>query len=518
MVFVPRFSKYPIGEYDNFLDDDYSFNENFFDVEAEYLSPWGSSFDSNNIRRVQNYNILEYDVDIKYFPKFDSAENVSYLVWQCYKYAYGGWYQPLLRFGGDKGLVITGHGSGSGSIYADKYKTDGSKYNITGSWGSLRDASLMLFTQNLTTGAWRWEDYWSGNDQRHTRTGNAVDDAIITTNSVELLRRLYNKYIVVIPREISTVEFEEIAKNPYQIIKPRRKWFVLGAGAGGITVQLGLASENAAANALSFSKAKAVGQNTEVDLAQSIVAQNFISVSAVSENDLASNTAINKSKIIAQAAEADTPQPLGAVIINIINPATEVDSTQSLSAQKTTLLAQAAEQDLSQSLTQSIIKPVQPAAELDASQGINAQKTKSLGQVSSTEYANLIGSGIIVTINQTQESSAAQSVSELKQKVISQAFESEFSQSLDSIKIQTIGQTSELTQSQTLTHVKNILLMPASEVEIATPMAGPITVPVGLVSETDTALDLVSALIGLGLIENPSVVSVSIRRSIKRIH
>jgi len=81
-----------------------------------------------------------------------------------------------------------------------------------------------------------------------------------------------------------------------------------------------------------------------------------------------------------------------------------------------------------------------------------------------------------------------------------------------------LGQIIEASTAEFLTTLKTVLLAPTDSVEISIGLQAPVDIPVGLVNTSETVLDLLNQLVGLGVITAPSVVSVSVVRSVRRLH
>jgi hypothetical protein len=262
-------------------------------------------------------------------------------------------------------------------------------------------------------------------------------------------------------------------------------------------VTLGVATETDTAQALDADKAATVTTATETDTAQAVSftqEAGGVTLTPAVETDAAQALNVDKAKTLTAATEADAAQSLR---VPKLTAAVETDAAQALDKDKASTLSPAAETDSAQALsvTKTIFKSLTAATETDAAQAVDKDKSKSLTASSETDTAQALS----VTKTIFKSLTAAVETDQAQELSISQAgsFDLVPAQTTDTaqplsithIHYRTVGIAAEVDTAQAVAFTKTIYktLGIASEADVAQAIDRDKTVTVSTATETDGA-------------------------------
>ena len=176
--------------------------------------------------------------------------------------------------------------------------------------------------------------------------------------------------------------------------------------AGGISINLPVATETDSAQAIGKTKTKAVPVATETGVAQALGRSKLYSLLTASETDIAQ--ALSKTKIytLPTASEIDVAIIITKLTLDIIiavATATETDSAQTIGKTKTKQLTPATELDSAQNLTIEKVYQLTPAISGNTAQSLGVSKVLALVPATETDTAVDFGKAKIYPVATAEE-------------------------------------------------------------------------------------------------------------------
>jgi hypothetical protein len=279
----------------------------------------------------------------------------------------------------------------------------------------------------------------------------------------------------------------------------------LRASTGGLGATLTQTSETDAAQALSRTHQRAVGQPSEADLAQPIGRTHTRALGLASGTNAAQPITRTKSRTLGQASEADSARPItgsgpgSPPLSGTANQASETDLAQPVTRRKAKALGTPpTSTNTAQPITRTKSRALGIASETDTPQPITRRKAKALGQPSETDTARpIVGSGpggapIVGTVTQTSEADSARAFTRTHTRVLGEPAETDTAQPVTRRKTKAITQPSETDTARPITPFKTRALGIAVDTETARPFTKRKARLVGIAIEVDEARPITS--------------------------
>jgi hypothetical protein len=258
-------------------------------------------------------------------------------------------------------------------------------------------------------------------------------------------------------------------------------------------ISIGQASESSTAQPVTKTKAKTLGQPSEVALAQALASGTIVAVGQASEVDAAQTVAGSKSRTVGQASEADAAQAVGRIKIRAVAQAAETGSAHALARAKSRTMGMATETGTAQTVGRLKVRGVGMAAEADLAESVARTRSRSIGQATESDSANPLAKSKARALGQAIETDAAQPVGPAKARLLGEPVEVDAGQPVAASTAIILGQPSETDTASAVGRSKTRGVGQAVEVGTPQPIARIKAKTLGQASESDQALALARA-------------------------
>jgi len=249
-----------------------------------------------------------------------------------------------------------------------------------------------------------------------------------------------------------------------------------------------ITNETDAAQAIAKTKTKAYTASTESDAAQSLTPQRVKTIGIASETDAAQAVSRRKVRDFNVSTESDIATTITASGTSAYSQANEVDSAQAVTPVRRVGFAFAAEVDSTQSISAQRKKSYSPASETDLAEDLFAGYRKAL----ETDTAHTISPIKRQSIGVATESAVAQAINHIKSAVIEVVLEVDSAQDLNRRKIKSISLSADLEAALAFGHFRKLLVGTSIETDIAL-----FLIPnISAAAETDEAMPIVAIVAG----------------------
>lgn len=256
---------------------------------------------------------------------------------------------------------------------------------------------------------------------------------------------------------------------------------------------LGQPSESDTAQAFASAQAKAVGQPAESDLAQVLTSAQRRAIGQGSETDSAQAVTLGGAgAAIGQASEADAAQTLTAAQRKAVGQSAETDTAQQLAVVQARTAGQAIETDLAQAATGSQRKAVGQVLETDLAQAVGGAGALVIGQSAEIDVAQAVAGVQRLAVGQPAETDAAQALSKAIGRAIGQSVETDLAQSVAKSQRLAIAQVVEVDAAIALGAGSLISIGQPVETDAAQTVQRRLVWQMGLAAETDQAVAVIS--------------------------
>lgn len=292
--------------------------------------------------------------------------------------------------------------------------------------------------------------------------------------------------------EALTGSVDEVAVYSTALNSTRIQAHYKATGLATQSVNLTVATETDAAQAITKYKKKTLTASTTTDTAKSLSVAKRKSITQASESDSASTLNIDKSRSIAAATETDTAKTLSVTHIHFrtLTPATEAGSSQALIVHKKVSLGASSETDTAQSLSVTHIhyRTLSVATETDTGGSLVVQKVIKLSGATEVDTALDLSyaEDIKVNITASTETDNALSITARKQVALSPATEVDSALKLFQTDYASIQAATETDSVLPLFVRKIRSIASANETDTASPLSLTKTIHKSLTAATET--------------------------------
>ncbi len=262
----------------------------------------------------------------------------------------------------------------------------------------------------------------------------------------------------------------------------------------------------------------AIGQASEQNTYQAVVARKSLTVGLPAESDSSLALATEIIVEVGQPAETDSTQAVTAKKSVTVGEPEESDATFAVTVKKTLALGQPAESDAIFAVTTLKTLAVGQPVEEDSPQAVAGLKSLAVGMPAETDTAFAFDENPMRRlIAQALESDAVQAVTSRKDLAIGQPAEADSSQAITGRKTLVVGQPAETDSPQGVVARKTLAFVQVVEQDAAQAMTARKALVIGQPTETDAAQPVdenpMARLIGQAL-EQDATQAVSVKKSV----